>query len=118
MLNFEFVGNIETLGSIRYITADHVGTGIVLLLSGWNPYRQKQSTFHDVQMLGEGRGFDAVGNARKNFLVGEIFDAVSDGEKFVRLGDGSFDRRLRLDDAVWRHDGREIDSYSRGPVEE
>ena len=50
-------------------------------------------------MLGERGGFDAMGNARKNFFVGEIFDAVSDGEKFVRLGDGILGRWLSLDPA-------------------
>src|SRR5882672_12740564 len=68
-------------------------------------------------MLGESRRRDAMGNARKNLLVGQVFDAISDGKKFVRLGDGLFDRGFSFDGAVLRHDGREIDSYPRGPVE-
>ena len=80
MLNFEFVGNIETLHSVRYIAANHVGAGIALLLPRWNSYRQQQGTFDNVQMLGERRGLDAMANARKNLLVGQVFDAISDGK--------------------------------------
>src|SRR5262245_65648753 len=117
MLNFEFVGNIETLRSIGYITADHVGAGIALLLSGWNSYGQKQRTFDDVQMGGECCGFDSMGNPRKNLLVSQIFNPVSDGKKLVWLGDGIFDRRLCLDDAVLWDEGCALISYHRGPVE-
>src|SRR4029453_10049585 len=102
MLNFEFVGNIETLRSVRYIAPNHVGAGIALLLSRWNSYRQKQGTFDEVQMLGERCRLDAMGNARKNLLVGQVFDAISDGEKLVRSDDGLFVRGFILVGPFWR----------------
>src|SRR5262249_36376939 len=118
MLNFEFVGNIETLRSIRYIAANHVGTAVALFLSRRNSYWQKQSTFDQVQLLGKSRRLDPMRNAGKKLLAGEIFNEVGDSKKFVRLDDRLFDRGFSLDAAVLGHYGREIDSDSRRPVEE
>jgi hypothetical protein len=70
MLNFEFVGNIETLCSVGYIAPNHIGAGVGLLLPRWNSYRQEQATFDEVKMFAKSRGSHAMVNTHKNLLVG------------------------------------------------